>query len=45
MNYIKWPNDYNRPLSPEELSIKFRLQNAPPEGLGDWQPKKEEETK
>ena len=29
MNYIKWPCDWNRPLSKEELQIARRLGNAP----------------
>lgn len=29
MKRIKWPQDWNRPLSEEELEIAKRLDNAP----------------
>lgn len=28
-NYVRWPSDYNRPLSREERDIARRLDNAP----------------
>ena len=37
MNYIKWPQDWNRPLSEEELAIAKRLKLAPDDGEGTFE--------
>lgn len=38
MTPIKWPCDWNRPLSKEEREIARRIKNAPKEDMREQEP-------